>query len=335
METKRHYSIHGEPVTISGSDPMIDQLIQKFLHNFECSSESLSSPLTISFYSVPSRSAIPLDIPDVTYRIESHTQKVFGEDMHGFWHCEVYAYQGKLMVDLHENGVIFIDYLEGTAQGYLIQPSRLHPDMCVSYFHFTLSELLKRQGLYTIHATAIEKGSRGVLIPGYSGQGKTTACVSLIRSGYRCLSDDHPLFRINDGSLEVLSFPEKVDITENAVKFFPELRNANKGQLHQGIVKRYFYIQDFYPDGIGISCVPCILLFPQVVDNSTSKIERMSKRQALQEILPHGLLVYEKSIAQKEFAALSQLVQHVQCYRLFFGRDVLDLHRIIDPLLQG
>ena len=334
IETMKGYSIHGQRVNVSGSESDILEPLFTFLRYFEDSLPGEAADLHIQFSPVASRGAIPLSLPSLEWRIESHTANTFGEDLMSAWQCDIYACDGTLTVDLRENGMLLVNYREGTGQGFLVNPHTLHPDILVSYFHFVLSELLKRQGLYTIHATALEKEGRGVLIPGYSGRGKTTACISLLRSGYRCISDDHPLLRMRHGALEVLSFPEKVDVTENSVKFFPEFNGEfAQSKLYHGLIKRYFYVEDFYPGRIAKSCEPRLLIFPQVVDQVTSHVELVPKRQAFEEILPHGLLVYEKSIARKEFQALSTLIQTVQSYRLYFGRDVLDLHRVIDPLM--
>ena len=204
----------------------------------------------------------------------------------------------------------------------------------VGFFHFVLSELLKRRGLFTLHATSLEKYGQGILIPGYSGRGKTTAFLSLLRSGYRCLSDDHPLLREKDHSLEILPLPVKVDVTEPTIAMFPELRDAPNGMLHQGIKKRFFYVEDIYPGGTGEACEPSIMIFPQIVDCEKSWLEPLPKRQALQDLLPHGLLVYEEQVAREEFQMLSKLVQQVDCYRLHSGRDVLELPKLIEPLLE-
>jgi hypothetical protein len=270
-----------------------------------------------------------LDVNCILSQIEDDID----EDFIGAWQCDVYACDGILTVDLHRNGMLIIDYGQGIGRGYLVNPETVHPDIRVSYFHFVLTELLKRQGLYTLHATAMEKGGRGVLIPGYSGRGKTTACISLLRSSYRCLSDDHPLMKFESGKIRVLGFPEKVDVTDQSRDFFPELSGLSRGKLHQGLMKKYFYIEDIYPGGTATSCVPRVMILPQIVNRPTSHVEPISKRQALEEILPHGLLVYDKMIAQKEFQVLSALIQTVDAYRLFFGKDVLNLHRIIDPLI--
>jgi hypothetical protein len=333
IETIQAYSIHDVPLVVTGADPAIMEPIGKFLRYFEQPCEHEVDTLQIHFTTVRSREAIPIALPALDWRIESHQADEIEEDFIGAWQCDVYACDGILTVDLHRNGMLSIDYRQGIGRGYLVNPETFHADIRVSYFHFVLTELLKRQGLYTLHATALEKGGRGVLIPGYSGRGKTTACISLLRSGYRCLSDDHPLMRFDGGRIRLLGFPEKVDVTDRSREFFPELGESSADKLHQGFIKKYFYIEDVYPGGMAFSCEPGVLILPQIVEEATSHIEPISKRQALEEILPHGLLVYDKTIAQKEFQVLTALIQSVDVYRLFFGKDVLELHRVIDPLI--
>ena len=44
--------------------------------------------------------------------------------------------------------------------------------------------------------------------------------------------------------------------------------------------------------------------------------------------------MYDETVARREFQVLSKLVQQVDCYRLHFGRDILDLPKLITPLLE-
>jgi hypothetical protein len=50
--------------------------------------------------------------------------------------------------------------------------------------------------------------------------------------------------------------------------------------------------------------------------------------------MPQGLLVYDQAVARREFQVLSRLVQQVDCYRLHFGQNILDLPKLISPLLE-
>lgn len=257
-----------------------------------------------------------------------------GDSLRSIWRCEVKQDGDRLIADFHEQGLLMIDGSLGLVEGYFINPAAMHPEVCTSFFHFALTELLKRRDLFTIHATALDYKGRGVLIPGYSGQGKTTAFLSLLRSGFRYLSDDYPLLRDRGTHMELLAFPMKIDVTDRSVEFFPELRHASPGVLQQGICKKFFQVDDLYADSIGSSCTPAMLMFPHVVDMPHSCLEPLSKSRALESIMPQALLVYDQSVARWEFHALSRLVQQVDCYRLHFGRDILDLPKLITPLLE-
>jgi hypothetical protein len=118
------------------------------------------------------------------------------------------------------------------------------------------------------------------------------------------------------------------------MEFFPELREAPPGVLQQGICKKFFQAEDLYAASIGMSCTPAMIMFPHVVDMPHSCLEPLAKSRALEAIMPQALLVYDQSVARREFQALSRLVQEVDCYRLHFGRDVLDLPQLIKPLLE-
>jgi len=85
---------------------------------------------------------------------------------------------------------------------------------------------------------------------------------------------------------------------------------------------------------IGERCRPTIVLFPNVVDSPRSDLELLPKSRALEALLPQALLVYDREVARREFQVLAKLVQQVDCYRLHFGGNILDLPTLISPLLD-
>lgn len=329
-----HVSIHGIPLKFSTSSESIFLPVKKFLEHFSQPSGEESESLMLTFNEVSHRSSIPYQTSSSAQQLFSHKGRTLGDRLRKEWQCSLFRDGHRLIADFHEQGLVIIDDREGIAEGYIIQPQAMHPDIRVGMFHFGLVELLKHRGLYTIHATALEKYGRGILIPGFSGRGKTTTFLSLLRSGYRCLSDDHPLLRTRGDSVDLLPFPVKVDVTEPTIAFFPELRDAPESALGQGVRKQFFYVEDMYPGGTGQTCKPAVIIFPHVVDHPTSWLEPLSRRQALEELLPHGLLVYHEDIARREFQVLSQLIQQVDSYRLHFGRNVLELPELITPLME-
>lgn len=327
------YSIHGVGLRLTTDSPAIAGAVQVLLRHFQ--RETLEGPvaLEILFKGVHDRAEIPVTASPSAEVLFAGSGKTAGDLLHSEWRCNLYRDGDRKIADFHEQGLLLIEDQRGRVEGYLVEPDAMHLDVRISFFHFALTELLKRQGLYTIHATALEKGGRGLLIPGASGRGKTTSCISLLRAGYRCLSDDHPLLRENGNGLEILSFPVKIDVTEKTIAFFPELREAD-GRLHQGVQKRYFFVEDIYPHAKADICDPALIIFPRITDMPKSRVEPLPKSRALEEILPQGLLVFDKEVARKQFQTFSRLVEKAACYRLYFGEDILDLPQLVDHLLS-
>ncbi len=327
------YRIHGVGLRFATDSPAVAAAGQTLLRHFRRETSDGPIALELTCTAVRRRSDVPVTVSSSARELFTRRGLTVGDALRSEWKCDLYRDQDRMVADFHDQGLLLIDDQRGRVNGYLVEPDAMHQDVRASYLHFALTELLKRQGLYRIHATALEKRGRGLLIPGNSGRGKTTACLALLRAGYRFLSDDHPLVRENGTGLDVLSFPAKIDVTDTTTDFFPELRAA-KESFHQGVRKRFFYVEDVYPDANTDCCEPALLIFPQIMDWPKSRLEPLPKSRALEALLPQGLLVYDVEVAKRQFQILSRLVEQAGCYRLYFGEDILDLPQLIDPLME-
>ncbi len=332
--TEHLFSLYGTSVRYATTSPLLASPVNEWLRYFRRDSLDESAPLTLCFQAVQNRAAIPLTISLSAHQLSSGTGAAVGERSATGLPYEVIHDGGRLIADFSDVGILVIDGVQGRADGYLIRPQMMPTSLIEYLFHLALIELLRHRELYTIHATALEMHGLGVLIPGNSGRGKTTSFISLLRSGYRYLSDDHPLIRDAGTHVDLLPFPIKINVTEDTIAFFPELRNAPNHLLHTGYPKRSFYAEELYATSIGACCRPALVLFPQVVNAPRSHLELLPKSRAMELLLPQALLVYDAEVARREFQVLAKVVQQVDCYRLHFGRDILDLPRLITPLLE-
>ncbi len=327
------YCLHGVSLSLATDSVTLADTVKIYLYSFQQPVLGAPPDFKMTLNDVHDWAEIPIGLSPAAQLLSFHHEKPADDLPHTDWPCDLYRDGNVKIADLHDHGLIRIDDRQGCVDGYVVNPSALHRDVCTAIFHFVLTELLKRKGMYAIHATALEKGGRGFLMPGQSGRGKTTCCIALLRSGYRFLADDHPFVRATNTGLELLSFPEKIDVTDTTVAFFPELQQAN-GYLHQGLYKRYFYAGDLYPSEKIDSCKPAFIILPHVADCLHSHLEPLAKGQVLEELLPQSLLVFDKEVAQQQFQTLSRLVQQADCYRLYCGQDVLKLPELIDTLLD-
>lgn len=333
-KTEYLFSLYGTSVRYATASPLLAPPVNELLRHFRLDSLEESSPLTLCFHAVQDRADIPMTMSSSARQLSSGTGAAVGDRRETRLPYEVMHDGGRLIADFFDAGVLVMDGAQGRADGYLIKPETMHPSLIEYLFHLALIELLRHRELYTIHATALEKHGRGVLIPGNSGRGKTTSFLSLLRSGYRYLSDDHPLIQDAGTHVEMLPFPIKISVTEATIAFFPELRSAPDHILQSDSPKRSFYAEDLYPTSVGAPCQPAMVLFPHVVDAPHSHLELLPKSRAMEVLLPQALLVYDPEVARREFQVLAKLVQQVDCYRLHFGRDILDLPKLITPLLE-
>lgn len=331
--TESLFSLHGTQVRYVTASSVLAAPVNEFLRHFRQEALHPSIPLTVCFQAVRYRAEIPLTVSSSARQLAVKMGAAGEDGQETDLPYEVVRDGERLIVDFVNVGTLVVDNAQGRVDGYLINPQMM-PDSLIEYlFHLALTELLRHRGLYTIHATALEKNGRGVLIPGNSGRGKTTSFISLLRSGYRYLSDDHPLLRDAGTHIDLLPFPIKINVTEQTVGFFPELRTAPAQVLQSRFPKRAFHAKDLYPTSIGECCQPALVLFPHVIDASHSHLELLSKSRALEMLLPQALLVYDSEVAKREFQVLAKLIKQVDCYRLHFGRDILELPQLITPLL--
>lgn len=83
------------------------------------------------------------------------------------------------------------------------------------------SAIIHQRGLLPLHASALEKNGKAILICGESGAGKSTTAAALLKHGFTLLSDDISLVRINDQKMEVVAgfphmklWPESVELLD-------------------------------------------------------------------------------------------------------------------------
>lgn len=330
-----HFSIHGTTIKYCTASPLLAIPITHLMHCFR--SDVFQGPVdfVVQFNEVSCRREIPIVVDSSSERLFSRTGTTVGDRHRTAWRCDVVRQRGRLIIDCHEEGLVTIEDRTGETEGYVVRPDEMPSAVVEWFFHLALTELMKRRGAYTLHATALERDGLGILIPGNSGQGKTTAFLSLLRAGYRYLSDDHPFIRQGESELELLPFPMKIDVTEQTIALFPELQTADPAVFHPGFIKRYFHTRDIYSSPLGAACRPAMIVFPQIVDASSSQLELLSKRAALAALLPQGMVVYDQEIARKEFDVMAALVRQADCYVLRFGRDILELPQLIEPFFNS
>jgi len=220
-----------------------------------------------------------------------------------------------------------------------VRMSALDPDdgdlWLLSHPLFTvpLAELLKRRGLYSLHAAGLCWNGRSLVLPGTSGSGKSTLSLALMRAGFGFLGDDTLFLARRLEGLRLLAFPDEIDLTDETVAFFPELA-GRLGEGRPGWRKRQLRADEAYGAEIVWECAPGVLVFPRVAGRQESALTPIGADEALLELVPNVLLTEPRS-SQAHLDALAELARASECYRLETGRDLDAAVRLLREVVAG
>jgi hypothetical protein len=189
----------------------------------------------------------------------------------------------------------------------------------------TLSHL---QEFFQIHAGAVVKGRKVILLPAGHGSGKTTLTLSLTRNHYRCLSDDIVL--IDPKSLMVIPFPRSFLIKEGAIK---KLIRSNLTDKRNGYYCRSDGILYYNPDVknklSSRRIRPYAIIELKHNRRFKNELRPISKSQMCIKLLKQSFNVHDYK--RKAVTILTGLVREAKCYSLKTN-NVDDAVRLISQI---
>jgi hypothetical protein len=202
------------------------------------------------------------------------------------------------------------------------------------FLMLSLLWLLPQHGLYALHANSLVRDGVGVFFSGSSGSGKSTLSLSLIRQGWRYLSDDITLIRHCQDGIEAIAFQKGFSFDPNLVNHYPELNHPLETPFFNG-QKRFLDISLIYPDRFQSSCFPKVLISPKIVSQDRSRIIPIDRAEALILLIENsGGFMVDKGIVTKQMEVFKQLVYQTSSYQLLAGRDLYEEPERISEVLS-
>jgi hypothetical protein len=202
-------------------------------------------------------------------------------------------------------------------------------------FTLPLVEMLKRRGLYSVHAAGLALEGRAVLLAGPTGAGKSTLTIALARGGFEVLGDDVVFVSEGDGELRLLAFPDELDVTDETVRLFPEFGFLLEQPRRQGWSKRQLRAAELPSAGLRLEAEPAVVVvLAERRDSSESAVAPVARTDALLELVPNVLLT-DPASSQRHLDALDALVRASECYLLEAGADFDALARLLRDTVLG
>lgn len=317
------FNIHGVKARIVTNSDAATRAIADFLGHFKCrDDDGFNIEFHLFFVDVleDNMSPVPVDAP-LLY--DWSMVKVYNEGPRRF-------------LKLDSMARVTADVEQGVGAGFA-EKELLKSDWLVTnlFFYPLFGQLLKVNGLFPLHAAGLVKDGKASLFLGRSGSGKSTLSLSLVRGGFSILSDDTVFLRNKDGELEILSFPEEINVKEETIKLLPELSRVNKLNFNELRQKSSFSIEELYPGCIVDASSPSIMVFPQLAESEKTRVEPLEPTEALSESLRYGFFFMDPSTAEQHFQVMALLTRRSRCYRLYSGSDQKELERVVSGLHNG
>ncbi len=229
-------------------------------------------------------------------------------------------------------GRITADLSVGRAEAVKVKDSGIsgvYADIVLGYN--PLLYLLSRFGWMTVHASCVKVNGKGVLFTGVSGSGKSTAAYAMLRGGHRLLADDRILVRPEGGSFSALSISDVIKLDADAMsEFFPKLLSLPA--LHRA-GKEIYRKTSLLPGNNYINSARLkYLVVLERTGSATSAAEKINPSRVIGSLFPVTLGDFEPEDMLKKFNFLMNMLEKLECYKVFFGTDMDKFSRVIDKI---
>ena len=181
-----------------------------------------------------------------------------------------------------------------------------------------------------LHAAAVSKGTRAIIMPGVPGAGKSTLCAALGLSGWRILSDEHAM--IPPGTNEVVPLCRPVSLKNASIEvirsFSPDaVFGPVSKETHKGVVAHMK--ADIQPDSHDQENITArIMIFPRFARDEK---QQLTARRRTESFILAAYHSFNYSLLNETgFESMKTLIQSVDCYDLVYQ----DLNWAVDTVNQ-
>lgn len=198
---------------------------------------------------------------------------------------------------------------------------------------------LRHHGLFHLHAGAATLGDRVVLIPGASGNGKSSTTMALVAAGWRFAGDDAVLLQlVPGGGARILAVPKVFHLDDRSFGPFQDLGLTLGPAYRSNHQKRSLDPTTVFGAQFRMEApAPTQLLFPIVRDKEQTSIAELPQAEAFGSLVESAPLFLFEGLARAEDqrAMLAEIATNARAHVLELGRDALRDRSIIPRLVAA
>ena len=171
-----------------------------------------------------------------------------------------------------------------------------------------------------IHAAVLERHGRAMILPAPPGSGKSTLCAALVTRGWRLLSDEMTLVRLDDGA--VLPLPRPVSLKNESIAvirayapdavFSTPVENTNKGTV------AHLKPPPASIARAGEAARPAFIVFPRFEAGAPLTLAPMDKARAFMGVAENAFNY--QVLGLRGFTALGGLIDATTAYEFRYSK---------------
>ncbi|HSE84411.1 MAG TPA: hypothetical protein VLB01_07685 [Thermodesulfobacteriota bacterium] len=244
-----------------------------------------------------------------------------------------YSYGKDLYFASEGGSIVCFNPITKDAYGFLTRGVLKDPLVLHSLIGMALAEAFKYYGIYFLHSAGLYGNGMGCLITGDGGCGKTTASLSLVREGFKYVSDDSLFFEELDGEIFVHPLYTDFHVDQDLIKRFPEIARVTNLPIAWG-AKISANISEVFQDSFIPQVKPNIIIFPRIVPEQKSRLYPLNKLEMFGRLLKQIMIAADKEISKNQLKVLEKLVKQAAGFELLGGRDIYEDPRMIIRLIS-
>ena len=247
---------------------------------------------------------------------------------------DIYSYGQKLWYIYHDIAGVWIDFKNNKA--IISLSNNLFPFFYYNilfFFLYPLSAILENFGYFRLHASSAILKNKAVLFTGKSFSGKSTSAFAIASGKGTIISDDMTFVKKTGGSYFVYTITKLVKLREDVLlDFFPEflkydyIKNENE--------ERYFNADDINKNKTNNKTVLKAIIILEKTGKEFSSYSKVSLSEVVPHIFPTSVRTSIEKYTHREFMFITDLLNDIPCYKVYFGTDMADFSRNINDLLS-
>lgn len=170
-----------------------------------------------------------------------------------------------------------------------------------------------------LHAGVVERGGAAIVMPAMPGSGKSTLTAALSLSGFRLLSDEFGVVRLNDSALLPMLRPvalKNASIDVIATAFPAAVIGPRFPKTHKGTVAHLAPLPS-HVEARHVAASARLIIFPRFDAATDVDLEPVSKGRAFARLAVNSFN-YD-ALGPDAFDALGRVVQQSSCWVLHYG----------------